>query len=111
MTIEALKDRIVEILENKKAEEIEVLPIAEKSSLADYLIVASGTAVPHVKALADEVEYQLKKEESLLPRQVEGQDSGRWILLDYGDIIVHVFHPEERAYYSLEQLWRGKLLP
>ncbi|ADC91536.1 ribosome silencing factor [Mageeibacillus indolicus] len=107
MQADTLKDIIVNILDAKKASDIECIDVTDKTTLGDYFIIVSGTSVPHVKSLADEVEYKLKQDWQVLPLHVEGQASGRWILLDYGDVIVHVFHKEEREFYSLDKLWSG----
>ena len=77
-----------------------------KTILADFFVIATGTSTTHVKALADEVEYLLKEKDNRLVDHVEGFESSRWILLDYGDVVVHVFHSEERDFYSLEKLWQ-----
>lgn len=107
MTAEQLAGKIKAILEDKKALAIETIEIAQKTILADYFVIASGTSVTHVKALADEVAFQLKEKESLMPKRVEGESTARWILMDYGDVVVHIFHPEERDFYSLEKLWQA----
>jgi nicotinate-nucleotide adenylyltransferase len=104
----AISKEIVTILTNKKAVDVEWIPVAEKTTLADYFIVASGTSTTHIKALSDEVEFVLKNEWKIMPDHIEGLSTGRWVLLDYKDIIVHIFHPEERAHYSLEKLWLTK---
>ncbi len=104
----ALSNEIVEILKNKKAEDVELIPISEKTALADYFIVATGTSTTHIKALSDEVELLMKQNRNLSPDHIEGQSTGRWILIDYKDIVVHIFHPEERAHYSLDKLWMTK---
>lgn len=108
MEIKELADKIVEILDNKKGVDIELIPVAEKTVLADYFVICSGTSSTHIKALADEVEYMLKRDFDAAPDHIEGRESGRWILLDYKDVVVHVFHPEERANYNLEKLWSMK---
>ncbi|MBO4928258.1 MAG: ribosome silencing factor [Clostridiales bacterium] len=108
MEIKELADKIVEILDNKKGVDIELIPVAEKTVLADYFVIVSGTSSTHIKALADEVEYILKRDYDVSPDHIEGRESGRWILLDYKDVVVHVFHPEERANYNLEKLWEMK---
>lgn len=108
MEIKELADKIVEILENKKGVDIELIPVAEKTVLADYFVICSGTSSTHIKALADEVEYMLKRDYGVAPDHIEGRESARWILLDYKDVVVHVFHPEERQNYSLEKLWEMK---
>lgn len=103
-----LANEIIEILQNKKAEDVELIPIAEKTALADYFIIATGTSTTHIKALSDEVEILMKQNRNLMPDHIEGQSTGRWILIDYKDIVVHIFHPEERAHYSLDKLWLTK---
>ncbi|NLC83923.1 MAG: ribosome silencing factor [Ruminococcaceae bacterium] len=107
MTAEELANVIKEILEDKKAIDIEVIEISQKTILADYFVIASGTSVTHVKSLADEVSYQLKEKYQMLPKSVDGESTSRWVLLDYGDVVVHIFHPEDRAFYSLEKLWQA----
>lgn len=108
MDLLELSQKIVRVLSDKKAVDVELIPVADKTALADYFIIASGTSVTHIKALSDEVEFVLKNEDSLYPDHIEGLSTGRWVLLDYKDIIVHIFHPEERAHYSLEKLWLTK---
>jgi len=104
----AIAQKITEILSDKKAVDIELIPVAEKTTLADYFVVATGTSTTHIKALSDEVEFVLKNEMGIVPDHIEGLSTGRWVLLDYKDIIVHIFHPEERVHYSLEKLWLTK---
>lgn len=108
MEIKELAEKIVSILDNKKAVDIELIPVAEKTVLADYFVVCSGTSSTHIKALADEVEYMLKRDYDITPDHIEGRESGHWILLDYKDVVVHVFHPEDRENYNLEKLWEMK---
>ncbi len=101
---EALSKQIAKILDTNKAEEISTLNIREKCSFADYMIVASGRAPRHVSALADYVADMLKK----LGRpalSVEGKESGDWVLIDAGDVVVHIFRPEVRQFYNLEKMW------
>ena len=100
MTVE----KIVKVLDNKKAEEIKVIKISELTVLSDYFIIANGTSNTHVRALAEEVEAELS-EIGVEPRNIEGRSTG-WILLDYGDVVVHVFTPRDREYYNLERLWQ-----
>ena len=99
-----LVEKIFKILDNKKAIDITKIDLNNKTTIADYFIVASGTSNTHVKSLADNVEEELKKE-SILPNKIEGYDSGLWILMDYGEVIVHIFTKTERENYSLEDLW------
>lgn len=106
MTSEQTAEIIRSILDNKKAIDIQVIEVAEKTILADYFVIASGTSVTHVKSLSDEVAFQLKEQYKLTPNHIEGESTARWVLLDYGDVVVHLFHPEERDFYSLEKLWQ-----
>ncbi|NCA97758.1 MAG: ribosome silencing factor [Clostridia bacterium] len=106
MTASDLAQKIKTILDDKKAKDIDVIDVSDKTILADYFVIATGTSTTHVKALADEVEYLLKEKDQRLVDHVEGFESSRWILLDYGDVVVHVFHSEERDFYSLEKLWQ-----
>ena len=99
-----LVEKIFKILDNKKAIDITKIDLNNKTTITDYFIVASGTSNTHVKSLADNVEEELKKE-SILPNKIEGYDSGLWILMDYGEVIVHIFTKAERENYSLEDLW------
>lgn len=96
---------IVKALDDKKAVEIRVLKIDGISSLADYFVICNGTSSTHVKALADECEYAAGAAGFPL-RHREGMDSGSWILLDYGDVIVHIYNKETRNYYNLEKVWK-----
>lgn len=108
MTPNEMADEIYTILDNKKGIDIQKISLEGKTIISDYFIIASGTSTPHVRALSDEVELKMKEQYQLLPLHVEGHESGRWILLDYGCVIVHVFHPEERTFYSLEKLWSSR---
>lgn len=108
MDSKQLADKIYEILDNKKAIDIEVIDVADKTTLADYFIIATGNSTTMIKALTDEVEYVLKKELDLYPDHVEGRSGDHWMLIDYRDVVVNIFHPEERANYNLEKLWSTK---
>ena len=92
-------------LEEKKAEDLKVINIEELSVLADYFIITSGTNKNQVQALVDNVEEALGKA-GYQAKQVEGYQTANWILLDYGDIIIHVFDSENRLFYDLERIWR-----
>lgn len=88
----------------KKAEDVRVLNVAHMTILADYFILASGRSDVHVRSLCDEIEeFLMKKGKQRL--RIEGYREGRWIVLDYGDLLVHVFHKQEREFYGLERLW------
>lgn len=101
---EDLLNKITKILDDKKAIDLKTIDIMEKSSIADYMVIATGTSSTHIKSLADNVEEELKKEE-IYPNKIEGYNTNSWILMDYGDIIVNIFTPEEREKYNLEELW------
>ena len=93
-------------LEEKKANDIKVIDISGVSVLADYFIIASGSNRNQVQAMVDSVQEDLYKKAGLEAKQVEGYQTGSWILLDYADIIVHVFDEENRLFYDLERIWR-----
>lgn len=96
-------------LDSKKAIDIQIIKIDKLTILGDYLILASGTSTTHVNSLADEVEYKLS-ESGVEPHHVEGRNT-QWVLLDYHDVMVHVFHTDARNFYALERLWAdGKQL-
>ena len=97
-----LADAIAEILDNKKGKDVKVIEVGDKTIIADYFVLANGNTNTHVRALADEVEYQLE-EAGLRPDHVEGRATG-WILLDYGAVLVHVFTRETREYYNLDMI-------
>ena len=104
METKELALNIVKALDEKKAEDIKLIRISELTVLADYFIIANGTSNTHVRALAEEVEYATDQL-GVKTRNIEGRSTG-WILLDYGDIVVHVFTPQDRDYYGLERLWK-----
>lgn len=98
-----LLEKITTLLEDKKAIDLKTLDIIEQSTLADYFVIASGTSNTHIKALADNVEVELKKED-IYPNKIEGYNT-EWILMDYGDVVVHIFTEQERQNYDLEELY------
>lgn len=95
----------IEALEDKKAEDIKVIDISEVSVIADYFIIAGGTNRSQIQALADNVDEKLGRA-GHPSKQVEGYDTANWILMDFGDVIVHVFDKENRLLYDLERIWR-----
>ena len=105
MEAKELAKKIFDALEDKKGEDIKIINISEVTVLADYFIIASGTNRNQVQAMADNVEEVLAKE-GAEPKQIEGYHSGNWILLDYQDVIVHIFDQENRLFYDLERIWR-----
>ena len=103
-----MAETIQKILDDKKGIDIQMINLEGKTVLADYFVIATGTSTPHVRALSDEVLLKMKNNHEIEPSHIEGHESGRWILLDYGNVIVHIFHSEERAFYSLEKLWSSR---
>ena len=104
---EAIKQKVLgvcEILYNKKAIDIVAIHVADKTIIADWFIFCSGRATQQVKALADEVDHKAT-ELGLTLRRSEGYGEGKWIVLDYADILVHLFFPEERKFFNMERLW------
>ena len=106
MHVEAIKQAVVEALEEIKAADITVLDVRQLTSLFDYMIVASAGSTRQTKALANNVQDKLRKIGARV-LGVEGEQTGEWVLVDLGEIIVHVMQPAVRAYYNLEQLWGG----
>ncbi len=92
-------------LADKKGEDIKIIDISNVSVLADYFIIASGANRNQIQAMADQVQNELAKEEVQV-RQIEGYQTANWILMDYGDIIIHIFSSEDRLFYDLERIWR-----
>ena len=105
MEPKALASRIAEILDSKGATDIQLLEVGHMTSITDFFVVASGRNVQSVHTLAEDVEDHLA-EEGIEPRRKEGKNGARWIVLDYAQVIVHIFHPEERQYYNMERLWQ-----
>jgi ribosome-associated protein len=99
-----LAHRIVEVASDKKASDVVLLRTAEVTTMADYFVICSGRSERQVQVLGHAIVDELRKE-GIRPLGVEGRGAARWILLDYGSVIVHVFAPEEREYYGLERLW------
>ena len=92
--------------ESKQAKDIRILDLREVTSFADFFLICSGQNKPQVQAIWDEIALQMKKQAGEIPHSVEGFDNAEWILGDYGDLLVHIFDPDKREYYSLERLWR-----
>lgn len=101
---QALRRRVLAALDELKAKDVREIDVRGKTSIADLLIVASGTSTRHVKSIADEV-VKFAKQAGVLPLGVEGQQEAEWVLVDLGDIIVHVMLPRIREFYGLERLW------
>ena len=104
MTSKEIAKKAYDYLDEKKAVDIRIIDISKISIIADYFIIAGGTNVRQVKALADNVEEKLAKEE-VIPKHIEGYSNAGWILMDYGDVIIHIFNQEDRLFYDLERIW------
>ncbi len=104
MTSLELAKKAAAILDNKKADQINVIKIEDISSLADYFVIASGGSNTHVRSLSDELEEKLKAE-GISPTRIEGYRSNSWVLLDYSHVVVHIFTGEAREFYDLDRLW------
>ena len=101
----------IQALEEKKAEDIQIIDISEISAIADYFIIANGTNRSQIQALADSVEEKLGRA-GVQFKQMEWYDTANWILMDFLDIVVHIFDKDNRAFYDLERIWRdGKQIP
>lgn len=102
---------MIQTLDKKKAEDIQLIKIRDLTILSDYFLIANGTSTTQTKSLADELEFQLKQH-GVTPARVEGYAGANWIILDYSDIVVHVFYKETRSFYNLEKLWSdGEMIP
>lgn len=104
MTADELKQVAQAALEDLKGKEIVTLDVRHLTSVTDYMVFCSGTSNRHVRSLADNVEYEAKQR-GVMALGVEGQSDGEWVLVDFGDVVVHVLLPETRAFYDLERLW------
>lgn len=105
MTDTLLKD-IVRMLDDKKAEDIEIYKIAEKSSLADYLVIATANSNTHADSLADFLLHELKGQQ-ITPLGLEGYKVSKWICIDFGHVLLNIMCEDERSYYNLESIWGG----
>jgi|TARA_Y100001970_G_scaffold25028_1_gene29862 ribosome-associated protein len=104
-----LKETILKTLDNNKALDIISIDLANKSSMADYMIIASGTSSRHIQALSEQVLEKFKNS-GIKNCKIEGSDSNEWKLIDGIDLIVHIFNPEKRKFYELEKMW-SELIP
>jgi ribosome-associated protein len=103
---DALLNRVLVWLDDAKAENVVTIDISKKSSIGDYMLIASGRSDRHVGAIAEQIERKLKEEGYAC--RIEGQPQCDWVLIDIGDIIVHVFRPEVRTFYNLEKMWSAE---
>ena len=104
MTSEELKNKIVDILNERKVDDMVVLNVSKQTEIADYMVILTGKTNTNVKSLAELVDVKLKQE-GIMTLRKDGETEGRWIVLDYGDVLVHIFNKETRGYYQLEKLW------
>ena len=107
--ISDLKQVVVKTLDNNKAQNIVSIDLKDKSSMADYMIIASGTSSRHIQALSEQV-LEMLKDNGIKNSKIEGKESSEWKLVDGIDLIVHIFHPEKRKFYELEKMW-SELIP
>lgn len=106
----SMAKQAINALEDKKAEDIHVIDISEVSVVADYFIIATGSNRSQIQAMADNVQEVLGRSGYAM-RQVEGYNTANWVLMDFGDVIVHIFDKENRLFYNLERIWRdGKVI-
>lgn len=104
LTSKEIALKAAEILDNKKATELKVLEIKELTSICDYFVICCGTSAPHIKALCDETEIKLEEIAGIKCRN-EGYGAANWLLMDYGNVVIHIFNKESLEFYGLERLW------
>jgi ribosome-associated protein len=102
---EQLARDIAEAADDKKAADIVLLKVTEVSYLTDYFVIATGFSTTQIKAICDSIEKQIEEKYQLVPLRIQGKSDARWIVVDYGEVIVHIFMQEEREYYNLEAFW------
>ena len=107
--ISDLKEIVINTLDLNKAKDIVTIDLKDKSSMADYMIIASGTSSRHIQSLSEQVLEKLKNN-GVKDSKIEGKESAEWKLVDGIDLIVHIFHPEKRKFYELEKIW-SELIP
>ncbi len=95
------------VLDEKKGRDVRILKMLNETVITDYFVIATATSSTHLKALCDEVEYRLRQEDSIQANRVEGYQGGGWILVDFGDVIVHIFDETNRDFFKLEKLWQN----
>jgi len=104
LTSETLLEQVIDSLTDDKAEEVVEIDLRGKTEMADYMVIASGRSTRQVSAMSEKLVDRLKQVFGLISR-VEGKDTGDWVLIDAGDVIVHIFRPEVREFYQLEKMW------
>jgi len=106
-TIEELKDFIITILEEKKAQNINLVNLVGKTDFARYMIFANGTSIKNISYIAEFIKQELKHKYNFIPT-IEGANTSGWVLVDCGDIVIHIFHPETRNLLKVEEMWSKK---
>ncbi|MEO0395276.1 MAG: ribosome silencing factor [Cyanobacteria bacterium P01_A01_bin.137] len=101
----ALATAIADAADDRKAEDISILQVGDASYLADYFVIATGFTNVQVRAIARSIETTIEADHGRSPLRTEGADEGKWVIYDYGEVIVHIFQPREREYYDLEAFW------
>ena len=107
--ISTLKEIVINTLDTNKAQNIVSIDLKDKSSMADFMIIASGTSSRHIQSLSEQV-FEKFKDNGVQNPKIEGKESSEWKLIDGIDLIVHIFHPEKRKFYELEKMW-SELIP
>ena len=107
MTSQEKAKKIASILDEKKGKEIAILKVENETVITDYFVIATATSSTHLKALCDEVAFKLREEDEITVVRTEGYSGGGWILMDYSDVIVHIFDSEARKFFNLEKLWNS----
>ena len=105
MTPERLATLCAEFAANKKAEDIVAIDMRGISSFTDFFVICSGTSEPHLKAIAGEIQDKLREDHGIRPHAVDGYPLSQWVIVDFGDVLVHIFHHDKRGFYALEDLW------
>ena len=109
VNIDDLKRLVLQILEDMKAQNVKALDVRQLTDVTDLMIIASGTSDRHVKSMATRVRDEVRETARIRPIGVEGESEGDWVLIDLGDIVVHLMRPETREYYDLERLWNREV--
>lgn len=99
-----LKDKVIDLLDEMKAEDVQTFDVVDMTTVTDFMIVSSGSSGRHVRSIARHVLDSLR-DDGVRPLGSEGEDHGEWVLMDYGDVVLHIMQPETRDFYQLERLW------
>lgn len=106
MTAKELTKEIAKACAEKKGKDILMIRVEDKTTLCSYMVIASASNVTQVKAISENVEEKIEKNLDLMPTRTDGKSGGKWAVIDYGDVIVHIFEEETRRFYNLERLWQ-----